>query len=170
MAQRRNGPMQVVSGAYGKEKVHFQAPDASNLYDQMTVFLEWFNGKQKIDPVLKSAIAHLWFVTIHPFEDGNGRIARAIADMQLSRADETSQRFYSMSAQIRIERNAYYTILENTQKADLDITLWLEWFLQCLGRSLDKVDLTLKAVHQKARFWETVRDIELNSRQKLDVE
>jgi Fic family protein len=163
----QNGPMQVVSGAYGREKVHFQAPDAPRLPDEMAAFLEWFNGKQEIDPVLKSAIAHLWFVTIHPFEDGNGRIARAIADMQLSRADETSQRFYSMSAQIRVERNAYYTILENTQNGGLDITPWLEWFLECLGRSLDKVGVTLKGVHQKTKFWESIADVELNTRQKL---
>lgn len=163
----QNGPMQVVSGAYGKEKVHFQAPDAPKLPDEMAAFLEWFNAKQEVDPVLKSAIAHLWFVTIHPFEDGNGRIARAIADMQLSRADETSQRFYSMSAQIRIERNAYYSILEETQKGGLDITPWLAWFLGCLGRSLYKVDDTLKGVHRKAQFWESVAVVDLNNRQKL---
>lgn len=163
----KNGPMQVVSGVFGKEKVHFQAPDASNVPDEMGAFLKWFNARQEIDPVLKSAIAHLWFVTIHPFEDGNGRIARAIADMQLARADETPQRFYSMSAQIRTERNAYYTILENTQKGDIDITPWLEWFLECLGRSLDKVEDTLKGVHRKARFWESLAEVELNHRQKL---
>lgn len=163
----KNGPMQVLSGVFGKEKVHFQAPDASKVPDEMGAFLKWFNARQEIDPVLKSAIAHLWFVTIHPFEDGNGRIARAIADMQLARADETPQRFYSMSAQIRIERNAYYTILENTQKGDIDITPWLEWFLECLGRSLDKVEDTLKGVHRKARFWESLAEVELNHRQKL---
>lgn len=163
----QNGPMQVVSGAYGREKVHFQAPDALKLPSEIVTFLEWFNAKQELDPVLKSAIAHLWFVTIHPFEDGNGRIARAIADMQLSRADGTAQRFYSMSAQIRIERNAYYSILEETQKGGLDITPWLEWFLGCLGRSLDTVDNTLKGVHRKAQFWESIAAVELNSRQKL---
>ncbi len=163
----QNGPMRVVSGAIGKEKVHFQAPDAKRVADEMAAFLAWFNDKQEIDPVLKSAIAHLWFVTIHPFEDGNGRIARAIADMQLARADGTAQRFYSMSAQIRTDRAAYYSILENTQKNGLDITPWLEWFLTCLGRSLDKVEDTLKGVHRKARFWEKFAEVELNARQKL---
>ena len=163
----KNGPMQVVSGAFGKEKVHFRAPDAEIVPAEMNTFLEWFNDKQVIDPVLKAAIAHLWFVTIHPFEDGNGRIARAIADMLLARADGTSQRFYSMSAQIRNERNDYYTILENTQKGSLDITDWLNWFLSCLGRSLDSVEDTLKDVQYKTGFWESVATIDLNSRQRL---
>lgn len=163
----KNGPMQVVSGAFGREKIHFRAPEAVLVNGEMTAFLDWFNKSQEIDPVLKSAVAHLWFVTIHPFEDGNGRIARAIADLQLSRADETSQRFYSMSAQIRTERNSYYTILEETQKGSLDITAWLEWFLGCLGRALHKVEDTLKGVHRKAGFWERVAGIELNSRQRL---
>lgn len=162
----KNGPMQVVSGRFGKEKVHFEAPDALKLKEEMKAFLYWFNKKQDIDPVLKSAMAHFWFVTIHPFEDGNGRIARAIADMQLSRADGTAQRFYSMSTQIRKERNAYYSILEETQKGGLDMTKWLMWFLGCLGRSLDHVNETLKGVHRKTRFWESVVGVTFNHRQK----
>lgn len=122
----RTRPMQVVSGPIGRERVHYEAPGASRLEDEMRAFLTWFNAETGIDPVLKSAVAHLWFVTIHPFEDGNGRIARAIADMALTRSEDSSQRFYSMSAQIRVERNAYYDILEKTQKGDLDITAWLQ--------------------------------------------
>ena len=125
-------PMQVVSGPMGKEKVHYQAPAAELLADEMNHFINWFNTEMNIEPVLKVAIVHFWFVTIHPFDDGNGRIARAIADMQLARADGTAQRFYSMSAQVRKERNAYYDILEATQKGTLDITGWLTWFLNCL--------------------------------------
>lgn len=160
------GPMQVISGAFGKEKVHFEAPEASRLSHEMTAFLDWFNWEGDLDPVLKSAIAHLWFVTIHPFEDGNGRIARAIADMQLARADKTSQRFYSMSAQIRTERNDYYNILEQTQKGSLDITEWLAWFLICLGRSFDQVEDTLQQVHRKTKFWDAIGHMELNTRQQ----
>ena len=163
----QNGPMQVVSGGIGKEKLHFEAPDAARLPWEMKRFLDWFNGKQQIDPVLKSAIAHLWFVTIHPFEDGNGRVARAIADMQLARADNTPQRFYSMSAQIRNERNAYYDMLEHTQKNSLDITKWLVWFIDCLHHALDNVQSTLKNVHRKARFWESISQIKINDRQRL---
>lgn len=163
----QNGPMQVVSGAIGKEKVHFEAPQASRLSNEMNTFLEWFNNEADLDPVLKSAIAHLWFVTIHPFEDGNGRIARAIADMQLARADKTSQRFYSMSAQIRIERNDYYNMLEQTQKGTPDITAWLEWFLGCLIRAFDKIETTLKEANRKTQFWDAVGGMEINSRQRL---
>ena len=162
-----HGPMQVVSGGFGKQKVHFQAPDADRVSAEMGAFLQWFNADQHIDPVLKSAIAHLWFVTIHPFEDGNGRIARAIADLQMSRADGTSQRCYSMSAQIRKERNHYYNILERTQQGDLNITAWIVWFLGCLSRSFDSVEETLQRVHQKSRFWEYAARIELNARQRL---
>lgn len=161
------GPMQVVSGAMGKEKVHFEAPEADLLEKEMAKFITWFNGKDKTDPVLKAAIAHLWFVTIHPFDDGNGRIARAIADMQLARADENSQRFYSLSAQIQKERKGYYDILEKTQKGTLNITDWLEWFLNCLGRALEATEETLSVVLQKARFWETHAETLLNERQKL---
>lgn len=160
-----NGPMQVISGAYGEEKVHFEAPEASRLPNEMAAFLDWFNAANDLDPVLKSAIAHLWFVTVHPFEDGNGRVARAIADMQLARADKTAQRFYSMSAQIRLERNDYYNILEQTQKGSLDITEWLTWFLTCLGRSFDQVEDTLQQVHRKTKFWDVIGHLELNHRQ-----
>jgi Fic family protein len=161
------GPMQVVSGSIGKEKVHFEAPDATKVADEMVRFLEWFNSPGDMDPVLKAAIAHLWFVTIHPFEDGNGRIARAIADMQLARADESPQRFYSMSTQIRKERNDYYDILEATQKGGLDITSWLVWFLQCLDRSFLGTNDMLSNVLMKARFWEKHTGLDLNDRQKL---
>jgi Fic family protein len=129
-----------------------------------------FNAQQDIDPVLKAALAHFWFVTIHPFEDGNGRIARAIADMQLARADESSQRFYSMSSQIRKERNAYYNILENTQKGNLDITDWLEWFLHCLDRALLATGEILANVMKKARFWEKHTGTSLNERQRLIID
>jgi Fic family protein len=163
----KDDPLQVVSGAMGREKVHFQAPDADVLDSEMVKFLDWFNRTHDLDPVLKAAIAHLWFVTIHPFEDGNGRIARAITDMQLARADETSSRFYSMSAQIREERKAYYEILEKTQKGSLDITVWLEWFLECLGRALAITDQTLASVIRKAKLWENPATASLNPRQRL---
>jgi len=162
-------PMQVVSGPMGREKVHYQAPAAALLNDEMNYFINWFNTEMKIDPVLKVAIAHLWFVTIHPFDDGNGRIARAIADMQLARADGTAQRFYSMSAQIRKERNTYYDILEATQKGNLDITRWLDWFLNCLDRSLNATDEILIVVFNKARFWELHAKTLLNNRQVLMI-
>lgn len=163
----KDDPMQVVSGAMGREIVHFQAPDADKLDAEMNRFLEWFNTSSNMDPVIKAAIAHLWFVTIHPFDDGNGRIARAIADMQLARADGTVQRFYSMSAQIRIERNVYYDILESTQKGLLDITEWVMWFLQCLDRAFSATDGTLAAVIKKAKFWEHPATQNLNKRQQL---
>src|SRR5207244_3154923 len=131
------GPMQVVSGPVGRERIHYQAPEARRLDAAMKAFLAWFNSEPTSDPVLQAGVAHLWFVTIHPFEDGNGRIARAIADMSLARSEDSTQRFYSMSAQIRLERNAYYDMLEATQKGDLDITAWLEWFLGCLERAID---------------------------------
>lgn len=165
----RNNPMQVVSGPMGKEKIHYEAPDAAVLADEMNKFLNWFNSTINLDPILKAAIAHLWFVTVHPFDDGNGRIARAIADMQLSRADNTSQRFYSMSAQIRKERNTYYDILEETQKGDLNITAWIEWFLKCLDRALLSTDETLVSVFTKSKFWEAHRGALLNERQQLMV-
>jgi len=160
-------PMQVVSGPIGKETIHYEAPAAELLPDEMKKFLEWFNETTGIDPVLKAAIAHLWFVTIHPFDDGNGRIARVIADMQLARADGTAQRFYSMSAQIRKERNAYYSILEKTQQGNLDITAWLEWFLECLGRALQATEEILAGVLKKASFWKAHEKTIFNSRQVL---
>ena len=160
------GPMQVVSGAIGRERVHYEAPEAARLPVEMRAFTEWFNKVTSIDPVLKAAIAHLWFVTIHPFDDGNGRIARAIADMQLARADESHQRFYSMSAQIQRERSAYYDILEKTQKGNLDITAWLLWFLECLDRAISSSEENLSAVTQKAKFWERHQATSLNDRQR----
>jgi Fic family protein len=163
------GPMQVVSGSIGKEKVHFEAPGAAKVPEEMTRFLEWLNTNNDHDPVLKAAIAHLWFVTIHPFEDGNGRIARAIADMQLARADESPQRFYSMSTQIRKERKDYYEILEATQKGALDIMPWLTWFLHCLDRAFLGTNDILSNVLLKARFWEKQASVGLNNRQKLII-
>jgi Fic family protein len=160
------GPMQVVSGAVGKEKVHYEAPKADRLKRQMGIFLRWFEAKDAIDPVLKAGLAHLWFVTIHPFEDGNGRIARAIADMALARSENSGQRFYSMSAQIKLEHKEYYDILEATQKGTMEVTEWMLWFLDCLGRAIDGAHLTLKAVIDKARFWERIKDEQLNERQR----
>jgi Fic family protein len=160
------GPMQVISGAMGKERVHFEAPAAVRLPHEMQLFLTWFNNTSAIDPVLKAGIAHLWFVTIHPFDDGNGRMARAIADMQLARADGSKQRFYSMSAQILKERNAYYTILEKTQKGNLDITNWLLWFIECLDRAIVASEENLSTVIQKANFWESRQTVSLNERQR----
>jgi Fic family protein len=162
-----DGPMQVVSGPVGKERVHFEAPKAPHLGKEMTGFLEWFNHGPEVDPVLKAGIAHLWFVTIHPFDDGNGRIARAIADLCLARSEKSSQRFYSMSAQIREERKEYYDLLEHTQKGETDITEWLTWFLECLGRAIDGAETPLASVLTKARFWESIGASPLNERQRL---
>ncbi|MFH1359802.1 MAG: Fic family protein [Candidatus Omnitrophota bacterium] len=185
-----HGPMRVVSGPIGRERVHFEAPEASCLKGEMKNFLTWLNtstshsadGTKDLDPVLKAGIAHLWFVTLHPFEDGNGRIARAIADNQLARADGSRERFYSMSVQIREERSAYYDVLEKTQKITrvpkddlptrqpgIDITLWLVWFLSCLNRALDTTESTLSGVFKKARFWETHPAGSLNSRQQTMI-
>ena len=160
------GPMQVVSGALGREKVHFEAPEASRVPDEMKAFLAWFNAAPRTDPVIKTALAHFWFVTIHPFEDGNGRIARAIADMALARADGAAERFYSMSAQIESERRDYYDVLEKLQKGDLDVTAWLAWFIECLGHSLDRAGETLSAVLFKARVWQRVGNAQINDRQR----
>jgi Fic family protein len=151
----------------GKDKVHYEAPAASLLESEMSTFLAWANdGGDKTDAVLRAALAHLWFVTIHPFDDGNGRIARAIADWALARSENGPQRFYSMSAQIRHERNAYYDILEKTQKGSLDVTPWMEWFLGCLGRAFDGTETTLAAVMRKARFWERHAALPINDRQR----
>ncbi len=160
------GPMQVVSGALGKEKVHFQAPDSIIVEKEMHQFLDWFNNSSGLDLVIKAAIAHLWFVTIHPFEDGNGRITRALTDMVLAQSDNSSQRFYSMSAQIRIERKQYYALLETTQKGNLDITEWIKWFLTCLINALKSSDLTLLRVLLKADFWTKHSKTMINERQK----
>ena len=163
----REGPMQVVSGPMGKEHIHFEAPAAPRLEHEMSAFLDWFNGNSDLDPVMKAGLAHLWFVSIHPFDDGNGRIARAIADMALARSENSPQRFYSMSTQIRQERNAYYEILERTQKGEVDVTPWMEWFLGCLGRAIDGAQTVLAAVLAKARFWERAQRISVNDRQRL---
>lgn len=160
------GPMQVVSGAMGKEKVHFQAPDSALLEKEMTRFLDWFNGNTTSDLVIKAAIAHLWFVTIHPFDDGNGRITRALTDMLLAQSDKSNQRFYSMSAQIRLERKQYYELLEKTQKGDLDITDWIVWFIYCLINALKSTNTVLKRVLFKAEFWQKHADTSINERQK----
>jgi Fic family protein len=160
------GPMQVVSGALGKEKVHFQAPDSLFVEKEMSQFLDWFNNNLKIDLVIKAAIAHLWFVTIHPFEDGNGRITRAMTDMLLAQSDQSNQRFYSMSAQIRTERKEYYEILEKTQKGNLDITEWIQWFLNCLINALKSTDFLLNRVLFKADFWTRHSGVLINARQK----
>jgi Fic family protein len=159
------GPMQVVSGAMGKEKVHFETPDSDLLEKEMTRFIDWFNNS-KIDLVIKAAIAHLWFVTIHPFEDGNGRITRALTDMLLAQSDNSTQRFYSMSAQIRIERKQYYEILEKTQKGNLDITDWIVWFLNCLINALKSTGSILTRVLFKAEFWQKHIDTVINDRQR----
>ena len=160
------GPMQVVSGAMGKEKVHFQAPDSSQVEKEMRQFLEWFNKAEGIDWVLKAAIAHLWFVTIHPFDDGNGRITRALTDMLLAQSDKSTQRFYSMSAQIRIERKQYYEILEKTQKGNLDVTEWIKWFLSCLINALNSTDIVLRRILFKADFWQKHSATIINERQQ----
>jgi Fic family protein len=161
------GPMQVVSGPIGREHVHYRAVDAPWIDAEMTDFISWANQTADVDPVLLAAIAHLWFVTIHPFDDGNGRIARAIADWALARSEQSPQRFYSMSAQIRHERNAYYDVLERTQKDTLDITGWLQWFLGCLDRAFDRTEDTLSVVFRKARFWEKHGAGPVNPRQRL---
>ena len=163
------GPMQVISGPIGKERVHFEAPKAGRLGYEMNSFLAWFEGGLPIDAVLQAALAHLWFVTIHPFDDVNGPIARAIADMALARSEHSPQRFYSMSAQIRQERNDYYHILERTQEGTMDVTPWMEWFLGCLGRAIDGAQVTLIPVLDKARFWERASVVQLNHRQRVVI-
>lgn len=163
---RRADPMQVVSGPAGRERVHFEAPPAGRLDAEMRAFLEWFDAPTGIDPVLRAGLAHLWFVTIHPFDDGNGRIARAVADMALARSERNAQRFFSMSSQIRAERAAYYDVLERTQRGTTDVTEWMAWFLACLGRSIDGAGTVLTAVLAKARFWERASALPLNDRQR----
>ena len=160
------GPMQVVSGPIGHERVHYQAPAAERIEAEMARFLYWFGNETEADWVAKAAIAHLWFVTIHPFEDGNGRIARAIADRALARSEGSPQRFYSMSARIRQEREDYYAILEETQRGSMDITPWMDWFFGCLGRAIEEAQLTLASVLDKARFWESIATVQLNERQR----
>jgi Fic family protein len=165
----RTAPMQVVSGPVGRDRVHFEAPAAQRLEQKMRRFLEWFNSGTTTEPVLKAALAHLWFVTIHPFDDGNGRIARAIADMALARSEGSSRRFYSMSGQIREERGEYYRVLEQTQRATMDVTAWMEWFLACLTRAIEGAQTALSGVIDMARYWEKLRDVPLNDRQRLVI-
>ena len=161
----RLGPMQVISGAIRREKVHFEAPPASCLRSEITQFLNWFNASQSLDPYLKAGIAHLWFVTIHPFDDGNGRIGRAIADMALSRADQSRDRFYSLSSQIMKERQGYYLHLERSQKGSLDATEWLAWFLQCLINAIDSANSNLYSTLAKTQFWQHWQGVPFNERQ-----
>lgn len=160
------GPMQVVSGPIGRERVHFEAPSAGKLASEMSAFLSWFENSSNMDPILKAAIAHFWFVTIHPFEDGNGRIARAIADMALAQADDCQQRFYSMASQIESERKNYYSELEKQQRLNLDITRWLDWFLNCLEKTLLKAEDAVSRVFFKAQLWKIVSERSANDRQK----
>jgi len=160
-----SGPMQVVSGPIGRQRVHFEAPPADRLEAETSRFLEWVNAESGEPPLIKAGLAHLWFVTLHPFDDGNGRIARAIGDLLLARVDCSPQRFYSLSAQIQRERNAYYDILERTQKGTLDVTAWLAWFLDALHRSVDQAQHTLDAVLAKARFWQRFAGMPMNERQ-----
>lgn len=162
----RTGAMQVVSGGMGRETIHYEAPKAARLEQEMNTFFNWFNRETKMDPILKASIAHLWFVTIHPFDDGNGRIARAIADMQLSKADGVNQRFYSMSGEIKNQRKSYYTILEQTQKGDLDITQWIVWFLECLKQAILASNTIIDKVVQKHHFWMRNARLISNERQK----
>ncbi|MES2090215.1 MAG: Fic family protein [Pseudomonadota bacterium] len=159
------GPMQVVSGPAGRQRVHFEAPPVARLDDEMSRFLDWVNGTSNEHPLIKAGLGHLWFVTLHPFDDGNGRIARAIGDLLLARADASPQRFYSLSAQIQRERNGYYDILERTQKQSMDVTEWLAWFLNALYRAVDQAQFTLDAVLSKARFWQRWALTPLNERQ-----
>ena len=163
---RKGGePMQVVSGAYGKEKVHYEAPPSSAVPAEMKQFLDWFNAEREINPILKAAIAHLWFVAIHPFDDGNGRLARTLTDMLLTRADGMPYRFYSMSAEILRNRNEYYTSLEKTSSKDMDITPWLEWFLRTLSNAMLRSEEVVKRVVAKAMFWQEHREVAMNERQ-----
>lgn len=161
-----DGPMQVVSGGYGREKVHYVAPPAGRLSGEMRQFLDWFNGKNDLDPIIRAGLAHFWLVTIHPFDDGNGRVSRAVCDMALARADGISLRFFSLSSQIQVEREQYYTVLEHAQKGTMDITDWMEWFLSCLLRAIQSADEQLQAVIGKAKFWNHWSDLAVNDRQK----
>ena len=163
----RTEAMQIVSGRIGHLNVHYEAPSPDRLLQEMSLFLEWFNSENKLNHILKSAISHFWFVTIHPFDDGNGRIARAISDMMLARSDGSSQRFYSMSAQILKERKKYYDVLEKTQHESGDITQWLLWFLECLKKALSESEKITHSVIFKANFWDKHKDTPLNSRQRL---
>ena len=163
----RNGEMQVVSGPMGKEKIHYQALHPSQVKGEMDVFLNWFNNDTKTDMVIKAAIAHFWFIIIHPFDDGNGRIARALSDLLLARSDDSSQRFYSLSNQILVERRVYFEVLQKVQYSNGDITEWLSWFLNCLYRALESTEETMQKVFHKAEFWDKHKETVLNARQRL---
>jgi len=160
-----SGVMQIVSGPAGREKVHYEAPGFQRLDDEMNHFLHWLNAPCDTDPVIAAALAHLWFVTIHPFDDGNGRLARAITDMLLARSEKSSLRFYSMSARIQQERRDYYLILEHCQKGELDVSAWIEWFLGCLKRAIEAAELSLETILNKAKFWEIHTGQKFNDRQ-----
>lgn len=160
-----DGPMQVVSGPMGRERVHYEAPPANHLPQEMKAFVNWFAQQGDMDLVIKSAIAHLWFITLHPFDDGNGRIARAISDQILARSEQSANRFYNMSSQIREDRNDYYNFLERTQKDGLEITEWIRWYLGCLDRAFDGAEIILGKVMQKANFWQTNQSRKFNARQ-----
>ncbi len=162
----RTGPMQVISGPIGRERVHYEAPPAAKLENEMQIFLEWFNKDDGGDLIIKAGIAHLWFVTIHPFDDGNGRIARAVTDMVLARSEKSAQRFYSMSAQIQQARNDYYDFLEAAQKGSMDVTNWLDWFIGCLGRAFGNTEMILAGTLRKSRFWRHYQNISFNDRQR----
>lgn len=163
----RTGEMQVVSGPMGKEKVHYQAPPPDQVKNEMDAFLTWFNGEENIDAVLKAAIAHFWFIIIHPFDDGNGRIARALTDMLLANSENSSQRFYSLSNQILTEKKGYYHILQKVQHRNGDISEWLIWFLTCLNRALESTELTMRNVIHKSDFWDKHKETPFNNRQRL---
>jgi Fic family protein len=166
----RDGPMQVVSGAMGRERVHFEAPAASRLNDEMNLFLDWFNSDTSMEPVLKSGLAHLWFVTVHPFDDGNGRVARALGDILLARADGTTQRYYSLSSSIEADKRNYYLMLERTQKGSMDVTAWLLWYMETLDAALKESGELLKATLTRARFWSQHIQTQFNERQKKMVD
>ncbi len=160
-----SGPMQVVSGPIGRQRVHFEAPPAARLDAETRRFIDWLDAASTVPPLIKASLGHLWFVTLHPFDDGNGRIARAISDLLLARADGSEQRFYSLSAQIQRERKAYYDILQRTQRGSLDVTAWLAWFLDTLHRAVDQAQHTLDTVLLKTRFWQRWATTPLNARQ-----
>ena len=167
VGQYRAGEMQIVSGAMGKEKIHYEAVAAALLKSEMDQFLDWFNYETSLDPVLKAALAHFWFIIIHPFDDGNGRIARAISDLLLTRAENNPERFYSMSSQISIEKKQYYEVLQTVQHSSGDITEWVVWFLQCLKNALLQTESNLQRVLRKAEFWKIHEATPLNERQRL---
>ncbi len=167
VARYRTGEMQVVSGAMGKEKIHYQAINPKNVKSEMNKFLNWFNHNNTIDPVFKAAIAHFWFIIIHPFDDGNGRIARAISDMLLARSESNSERFYSMSNQILLERTRYYEVLQKVQHSSGDITEWINWFLHCMKKALMQTEGTLNNILHKAEFWKVHENTPINERQRL---